>query len=142
MGLPIAGLVMLAALTVGGCRAGEPPSAGTPVQSDYLPTATIRELMHSVIDPAADVVWLSVQTIMTEKGTVDIRPRTEEDWDSVRRGAINLMEAANLLMIPGRRVAHPGEKSVRPWHRARAGRDRRVDRERQELVERPGQGAP
>jgi hypothetical protein len=106
---------MSAALAIGGCRPGEPSSAGTPAASDYLPTATIRELMHSVIDPSADIVWLAVQTQMTnDKGTEDIRPKSDEDWDTVRRGAVTLMEAANLLMIPGRPVAHPGEKSFAP----------------------------
>ncbi len=32
----------------------------------------------------------------------------------MRHGAVTLMEAANLLMIPGRRVARPGEKSETP----------------------------
>jgi hypothetical protein len=32
----------------------------------------------------------------------------------VRHGALALAEAANMLMIPGRRVARPGEKSETP----------------------------
>ena len=41
-------------------------------------------------------------------------PKSDEEWQEVRRGAITLAEAANLLMIPGRRVARPGEKSETP----------------------------
>jgi hypothetical protein len=111
-----AGLATLTAflITVGACQGRERAPAPTPAQPDYKPTATIRELMHSVIDPSADVVWLSVQILWTEGGTVEIRPQTDEEWASVRRGAIILLESANLLMIPGRPVAHPGEKSVAP----------------------------
>ena len=56
--------------------------------------------MHSVIDTSADVVWLSVQTVITKDGTVEIRPRTDEEWEHVRRGAITLLESSNLLMMP------------------------------------------
>jgi hypothetical protein len=70
--------------------------------------------MLSVIDPSADVVWLSVTTVVDDKGLVETKPITDEDWIRVRHGAVTLMEAANLLMIPGRRVARPGEKSETP----------------------------
>ena len=70
--------------------------------------------MLSVIDPSADTVWLSVTTVVDEKGLVETMPKSDEEWRNVRRGAVTLMEAANLLMIPGRRVARPGEKSETP----------------------------
>jgi hypothetical protein len=70
--------------------------------------------MLSVVDPSADVVWLSVSSVMTDKGLVDTRPTTDEEWTKVRHGAITLVEGANLLMMPGRRVARPGEKSETP----------------------------
>ena len=70
--------------------------------------------MHSVIDPAVDVVWRSVWTLIDEVGIHEYRPRTDEEWASVRRSAITLLESANLLMMPGRPVAHPGEKSIAP----------------------------
>lgn len=70
--------------------------------------------MQSVVDPSADVVWLSVTTVQSVKGTVDTAPKTDEEWTKVRHGAIALTEAANLLMVPGRHVARPGEKSETP----------------------------
>jgi len=85
-----------------------------PAQPAYAPTATVKDLMLSVIDPSADVVWLSVTTIQSEKGIVETKPVTDEDWTKVRHGAVTLTEAANLLMIPGRRVARPGEESETP----------------------------
>ena len=81
---------------------------------EYFPTATVKDLMQSVVDPSADVVWLSVTTVQSAKGTVETAPHTDEEWAKVRHGAIVLTEAANLLMVPGRHVARPGEKSETP----------------------------
>jgi hypothetical protein len=80
----------------------------------YAPTAIIKDIMLSIIDGAADDVWLSVSTVHTEKGTIETAPRNDEDWFKVRSGALTLAEGANLLMMPGRRVARPGEKSETP----------------------------
>jgi hypothetical protein len=70
--------------------------------------------MDSIVDPSADYLWDSVATIVTRKGTEERRPRTDEDWKNVRRRAIELIEAPNLLMMEGRKVAKPGEKSENP----------------------------
>jgi hypothetical protein len=58
--------------------------------------------MTRVIDPAADGIWDSVQTIVTQKGTRHIQPRTEDEWSALVASAATLTEAANLLMIEGR----------------------------------------
>ncbi len=107
-------VLVLCAVTSGACRNPEsvpPPAASQPA---YIPTATIKDLMLSLVDPSADVVWLSVTTIVDEKGLVETKPKSDEEWRKVRQGAVALTEAANLLMIPGRRVARPGEKSETP----------------------------
>jgi hypothetical protein len=80
----------------------------------YRTDATIKEIMDSVVDPNADFVWDSVSVDSTIKGVIEKVPRTDEEWKEVRRHAIALMEATNLLQIPGRRVAHPGEKAEDP----------------------------
>jgi hypothetical protein len=87
------------------------PSAAAP---EFTVEATIKDLMLGLIDTSADVVWLSVTTTVSDKGLVDTRPQNDEQWEEVRYGALRLAEAANLLMIPGRKVARPGEKSVAP----------------------------
>jgi hypothetical protein len=111
IGLSIATLCLVMA---GACQNREPSAPPAPADPTYLPTATIKDLMLSLIDPAADVVWLSVTTVVDEKGLVETVPKSDEEWLKVRHGAVMLMEAANLLMIPGRRVARPGEKSETP----------------------------
>ena len=97
----------LVAVLVAACRNPATPPA-------YEATATVKDLMLSIIDTNADVVWNSVSSVSNEAGIHETRPQTEEDWTKVRYGALALAEAANLLMVPGRRVARPGEKSETP----------------------------
>jgi hypothetical protein len=80
-------------------------------EAEYRPTTTIRDLMDGMVDPAADTIWNSVSTTITKKGKEEKAPHTEEEWGTVRHSAIALLEASNLLQIPGRHVAMPGQKS-------------------------------
>ena len=109
----LAMLVFCLAL-IAACQSQAPAAPPAPPEPTYLPTATIKDLMLSIVDPSADVVWLSVTTIVDDKGLVETMPKTDEEWKKVRQGAIALAEAANLLKMPGRRVAQPGEKSDTP----------------------------
>jgi hypothetical protein len=98
------------------CRGGETPAeesaAATPSK---MPDATIRELMVAMIDPAADGIWFAVKSETTREGTViDTQPRNDQEWQAVRQAAMTLIDGADLLMMPGRKVAKPGEKSVVP----------------------------
>jgi hypothetical protein len=114
--IPTAVLILGTTLAAA-CQQVQPPApandtaAATPT---YTPEATIKDLMLGLIDTSADVVWLSVTTTVDNRGIVDVRPKNDEEWTDVRYGALRLVEAANLLKIPGRRVALPGEKSVAP----------------------------
>ena len=99
-------LVLLGA----GCNRREQPAS----QAQFRPTATVKDIMTSVIDPEADVLWNSVATIVSLTGTEEREPKTDEEWAAVRQSAVQLVEATNLLRIPGRLVARPGEKSENP----------------------------
>jgi len=71
--------------------------------------------MEGLIDPSADTLWDSVAYIASSKGIEDRQPRTAEQWQAVRAGAVNLIEGANLLIMPGRLVAHdPSDKPPQP----------------------------
>jgi hypothetical protein len=85
-----------------------------PAESDYRTTATVKDIMDSMIDPSADVIWDSVATIVDESGTHERFPQNDEEWANVRRHTITLLEATNLLLIPGRHIARPGEKADDP----------------------------
>ena len=76
--------------------------------------STIRDLMDSIIDPSADVVWGAVGSVVDQEGVHDTFPKTQEEWLNVRRGAIRIIEGSNLLMMPGREAAPPGSKSEAP----------------------------
>src|SRR5688500_14590048 len=107
------GLALLVALGAAACRSQADEAAASALPP-FVADVTIKELMLNVIDTNADVVWLSVTTVASDKGLVETRPTTQEEWDRVRRGAITLAEAANLLMVPGRKVAPDHHKSEVP----------------------------
>lgn len=93
---------------------GAATACATPPESDQRPAATVEELMRSMVDPAADAVWDAVVTDATEDGVVEIRPETDGDWLRLRRHAVTLAEASNLLLIEGRRIAAPESRSELP----------------------------
>ncbi|HME13095.1 MAG TPA: hypothetical protein VKF79_09560 [Candidatus Acidoferrum sp.] len=80
-------------------------------EAEYRPTTTIKDLMNGIVDPAADTIWNSVATTITTRGKVEKAPHTDEEWATVRGSAIQLLEASNLLQIPGRHVAKPGQRN-------------------------------
>ncbi|MGH9384239.1 MAG: hypothetical protein ACRD2N_08155 [Vicinamibacterales bacterium] len=90
----------LAVVAVGcllaGCRAAGP--TGPPFRS----VATTKQLMNAIVDPAADVVWEAVGTVITPSGTTEIAPASDEEWAAVQNGALALAESGNLLLLPAR----------------------------------------
>lgn len=107
--------VVCAALAALSCQSKQPePAAPAPAQPQYTTNATIKDIMLHIVDPAGDLVWDSVATVIDKKGLHETVPASDEDWFKVRTGVITLIEASNLLMIPGRAMARPGEKSEAP----------------------------
>ena len=94
-------LLPVALLVVAGC-APPPPPPPPPPAPPFTTTLALKQVMEWVIDPAADVIWDSVKSVITEKGTQEIAPHTDAEWDKVRDAAATLMEAGNALMIEGR----------------------------------------
>lgn len=88
-------------------KATEPPP-------EYRTTGTIKDLMDSLVDPNSDYLWDSVSIVSNSNGVTEKAPKTDEDWANERHHAIALMEATNLLQMPGRHVARPGEKAEDP----------------------------
>jgi cytochrome c556 len=98
-----AGLLLISLAT--GC---ELKNERIEVPTSFITEATIQDLMLHVIDPNVDAIWNSVTTIADKNGVVETRPETDEDWNKLKSHAITLQEAANLLLIPGRKVAIEG----------------------------------
>ncbi len=92
--------------------------------------ATLKELMDSTVDPAADGIWEAVVVRSTRKGVEYHQPRTPEEWAAVRRDAVALIEAMNLVVMPGRRAApastKPGLGELEPAQIERAIGEKRA----------------
>jgi hypothetical protein len=113
-----AGLVLLGA-TIAACSSPKPSptpahTADTPraaaLWGDVTPVVSVKELMKYMIDPVADNIFNAVGSTVTKRGTVDVEPRTEEDWDKIRVGAVSLAEGASLLRIR-RPFTPPGDEN-------------------------------
>jgi hypothetical protein len=108
-------LVVCGSVIVASCQAKQlEPAAPAEAQPSYTTTATVKDIMLHIVDPAGDMVWDSVSTIIDKGGIHETVPKTDEEWNKVRNGVITLIEASNLLMVPGRPMARPGEKSETP----------------------------
>ena len=112
------------ALGMSGCTKTVAPTTGSP-QPQFRLTASVQDLMEGLVDPSADALWDSVAYIANTAGIEDRRPRTDAEWNAVRVNAINLIEAANLLGMPGRRVT-PG-KTAGPGELTPAEIQQRID---------------
>ena len=77
-------------------------------------SSTIKDIMDSMVDPSADYIFESVAQIADEHGITEKAPHTDEEWKEVRRRAVQLLEAPNLLVMPGRKAARPHERSQNP----------------------------
>lgn len=81
--------------------------ADTPEPPPFAAVADSRQLMLSVIEPAAEVYWDAVGTIMDLEGTYEIEPRTAEEWEAVVNAAYVIAESGNLLLMEERAQGRP-----------------------------------
>ncbi len=91
---PIARALLPAALLACADASGAPP---------FVAAADSRQLMLSVLEPAAEVYWDAVGIIVDLEGEYRIEPRTAEEWEAVENAAWVLAESGNLLLL-GERV--------------------------------------
>jgi hypothetical protein len=126
----ISAAAVAVAAALGGCAREAAPIApasqaasashdGPRPDSPFQLVASIQEIMDAEVDPAADALWHSVGSTITLAGEEDRQPRTREEWQAVRRDALVLIEATNLIAMDGRRAAPvnapaplPGELSA------------------------------
>src|SRR5215813_7888910 len=112
--LPV-GLLTFSLLT-SGCspaKSSTPPPAATPTQvlwGDMKSIVSVKELMRFMIDPASDNIFDAVKIVQTKSGTVERLPKTDEDWEKLRIGAITLAEGIYLLKVP-RPFTPPGDEN-------------------------------
>jgi hypothetical protein len=58
----------------------------------FHPVGTVRQVMLGIVKPTSDVLC---------KFQFD-PPKTDEEWATLQNNALNLAEAGNLLLLPGR----------------------------------------
>jgi hypothetical protein len=102
-------LIVASGVVLSGCGGRQASKTETAAPPEFRLNASIKDIMDSLVDPAADYIWDAVATTVTAKSREEKYPRTDEEWKELRRRAIQLMEGANLLLIPGRHVAGPGQ---------------------------------
>lgn len=73
-----------------------------PAAPTYDTTLSVLELMEHVVDPQAKAFWGASGTVTTAEGEVDLSPTTEQGWAAAENAAAAVVEAGNLLMLPGR----------------------------------------
>lgn len=103
-----------------GCRKAPPK---------LIQPATIKDIMDSMVDPSGDFVFGAVEVVSDEHGVREIAPHdtaftmdtgaldaayNEDNWQAVRLRLMVLIEAPNLLVMPGRKVAPPNVTSQNP----------------------------
>jgi hypothetical protein len=97
-------------LMLSACSSSKPPASssaiGSPASSspalwgDMKPVVSVKELMRDMIDPASDYIFDAVKIESTRSGTVETMPKTDEDWEKIRIGAVTLAEGVYLLKVP------------------------------------------
>ena len=75
---------------------------------------TIKDIMDSRVDPAGDFLFESVEEISDAKGVHHKQPRTARQWAAVKHQLQVLIDAPDLLTTPGRKAAHPEDRSRNP----------------------------
>jgi hypothetical protein len=88
---------------VAGARATQRGPAA-PEAPALTPVASVKQIMNGIVQPAANVVFGSVGTIISAAGIVEKSPKTDEEWAAVGSSAVALVESANLLLMGDRAV--------------------------------------
>jgi cytochrome c556 len=104
------------AVSCSSSKPAEPPkdvqksATSAPLIGPMKPVVSVKELMRYTIDPLADNIFDAVTWDISKKGTVHVEPKTDDDWEKVRVGAITLAEGVYLLKVP-RPFTPPGDEN-------------------------------
>jgi hypothetical protein len=101
-------ILIVVGLMLAGCSPRK--SSAPPMEM----TATVKDIMNSMIDPSGDFMFESMAEIVDERGITQKAPKTDEEWKEVQNRAFVLYEGMNLLKMDGRKVAPSGDKSKFP----------------------------
>src|ERR1043166_1313918 len=109
----LCGVVSSLGLLMPACSSPKPaptPPHASELWGDMKPVVSVKELMRDMLDPASDFIFDAVKIVNTKTSTVETVPKTDEDWEKIRIGAVTLAEGVYLLKIP-RPFAPPGDEN-------------------------------
>lgn len=96
-------LILLAGGALAACSAPEETEvAATAGAPTYNTTLDVKEVMNLVLEPASDILWDSGGWVLDASGYEELYPTTDEGWAYVRAQAAVVVEAGNMLALPGR----------------------------------------
>ena len=96
-------LILLLGGFIAACSA--PDETETAAQAGgpaYNTSLDVTELMNLVLEPASDILWDSGGWVLDASGYEELYPTTDEGWAYVRAQAAIIVEAGNMLALPGR----------------------------------------
>ncbi|MEO6341165.1 MAG: hypothetical protein ABIO39_14075 [Caulobacteraceae bacterium] len=71
---------------------------------------TFHDIMKSVVDPSSAIVWKVPASISEPEKSKPTPAQLDADWATLRKAAVALAEAPNLLVMEGRKISTPGIK--------------------------------
>jgi hypothetical protein len=95
----LAAALILTGVSNWACSSPKPAAPPAPAAPVMTPVVSVKELMRFDIDPVADNIFDAVTYDATTKGVVETIPKTDEDWEKVKTGAVSLAENIYLLKI-------------------------------------------
>lgn len=95
-------LALVAFATFVACSAPEDDADATAVSANYNTALDVKAVMALVLEPASDTLWDSGGWVLDASGYEELYPTTDEGWDFVRAQAAVVVEAGNMLALPGR----------------------------------------
>ena len=93
----------LAFIVAGARLARQAPKAAS-VDAAVTPVASVKQIVKGIVGPAANRVYGAVGTVISNKGTEEKAPHTDEEWEAVGNDAAALIESGNLILMDGRAV--------------------------------------
>ena len=96
--------ITLAALLITSLAAcsSEDPVGEVATETTYNTELNVQELMALVLEPASDILWDSGGWVVDASGYEELWPTTDDGWAYVRAQAAIVVEAGNMLALPGR----------------------------------------
>ena len=112
--IPVTSLLCAATLVAQTAKPPAPRPAAAAPQTTYRPVATVKDVMEYIVIPSSQFAFGAVGSVEGPNGLEEKAPKNDAEWAEVRKHLLLLSEAGNLLMVPGRHIAGPSDKSSNP----------------------------